>query len=98
MPHLSLYRFSKFRYPRFICPRLKMHVEVMGTLFWLPLYFTAQWSIFIDRLDVFFLSLSLMRSPKEHTAEKDASRIKAFDENVRKFSLQTDSKLVELCN
>lgn len=75
-----------------------MHVEVMGTLFWLPLYFTAQWSIFIDRLDVFFLSLSLMRSPKEHTAEKDASRIKASDENVRKFSLQTDSKLVELCN
>lgn len=39
-----------------------------------------------------------MRSLKERNTKKDVPRIEALDENVSKFSLQTDSKLVGFCH
>lgn len=36
--------------------------------------------------------------PKEHKAQNNVPRITAFNKNVSKFALPTDSKLVGLCN
>lgn len=56
-------------------------------LVFLASYDASQWQIFIDTLNVFSLALTIMRSLKQHTPQKDVPRTKASDENVSKFSL-----------
>ena len=67
-------------------------------------FFLAFSLLHIPRVDIYryteyFLSYpDNNEEPKKRTTQKNVPRNKASDDNISKFSLQTDSKFVGLCN